>query len=128
MPSTDIQKELYMKQKDIFLKSEGNSYYSRNPNPHLPQSTTQALQIFGRNVKRPGRVLEIGCADGRNLWWLNQTFEFECHGIDPSIDAIEAGKTRFPAVQLNLGTADKLPFGDSDPKARDVFVFGCGSP
>jgi ubiquinone/menaquinone biosynthesis C-methylase UbiE len=65
--------------------------------------------------------LEIGCSTGWRLAYLQKKFGAECHGVDPSGDAIRAGLRRHPRLQLRRGTADRLPFGAGQ---FDLVIFG----
>ena len=114
-----------MRQRDIFLQSEGNAWLERNPPlapsemaPESDELLNAILQLPQRNGP-PAKVLEIGCAGGSRLAWLRQNRGFDCHGLDPSAKAVEAAKTL--GVPAQQGTADKLPF---DSAAFDIVVFG----
>jgi SAM-dependent methyltransferase len=107
-----------MTQKDVFLSSEGDAYYNRNrggidPQPDLISAPMLRLQI------RPNRILEIGCFDGYRLRQLRNVFGSECHGIDPSAEAISAGNSK--DIHLRVGTADKLDYADG---FFDLVLFG----
>jgi hypothetical protein len=61
-----------MKQKAIFLKSEGNAWFKRNAgkvqSAKLPESDFLLVEILGLNLPLNGiRVLEIGCGNGTRL-------------------------------------------------------------
>ena len=107
-------------QRDTFLNSEGDAYYERNSDhsgaPSRPLvSSLRALEI------KPKRILEIGCSDGRVLEILKAAFSSECHGIDPSREAVEVGRKRASGVHLAVGTADRLDFEDN---FFDLVIFG----
>jgi SAM-dependent methyltransferase len=112
-------------QRDIFREQEGNGYFLRNA------SSLEQPSVIGNLVAEriahhlspavKSRVLEIGCASGTNLAALNELRPIDGYGIDPSTDAVHAGKQRFPQLALQLGTADSLPFDDG---SMDVTWFG----
>jgi ubiquinone/menaquinone biosynthesis C-methylase UbiE len=107
-----------MAQKDAFLESEGDAYYLRNRGgtdrqPDLLSDALSRLQIA------PTRILEIGCSDGRRLAGLWRTFKAECHGVDPSQEAIRSNS--ISDLHLSVGTADRLHF---DNGFFDLVVFG----
>ena len=52
---------------------------------------------------------------------MRKAFQAECYGIDPSSKAIEDGKSRYPEISLQVGTADDLPF---DAGSFDMIIFG----
>ena len=113
-----------MKQKDIFIESEGNAWLQRNAAAQaartLPQDDEVLVKILGLPAPAEGAsLLEIGFGDATRLHWLKENTAYACHGIEPSTDAVAAAKRRgLDAVQ---GTADALPFPDS---SFDVLIFG----
>lgn len=106
-----------MSQKDAFLACEGDAYFNRNAKgavrEHHVISALQRLHI------KPRRVLEIGCGFGSQLKSLQEVFEAECFGIDPSPQAVSAGLAN--NLQLSIGTADRLEYDDS---SFDFVLFG----
>jgi ubiquinone/menaquinone biosynthesis C-methylase UbiE len=109
-----------MAQKDVFLSSEGDAYYRRNRGGTDPQPTLVASSLAALRV-RPKRVLEIGCSDGHRLKGLRRAFGSECHGVDPSSEAVRDGSDPANGIHLAVGTADSLPFEDD---FFDVVIFG----
>ena len=110
-------------QKDRFLAGEGDAWFRRNREAlsAADGDDCPVLQLASKIDPYPSRVLEIGCANG---WRLNKMLAAgarECAGIDPSRAAIEEGRRVFPALQLQVGTAERLP-----PAVEnfDVVVFG----
>jgi len=66
-----------------------------------------------------GRLLEVGCGEGRRLGWMQEHLGLDCYGLEPSIMAVDmAQRSGVHAVQ---GTADQLPYADS---SFDIAVFG----
>lgn len=111
-------------QRDIFLGGEGDAYFRRNaPGYEASNAGRSSLQlsVIERYLKPGARVLEIGCANGLNLETLRLRCGVQGNGIDPSVAAVEAGKRDFPALDLAVGTADALPFGDA---SFDLVWFG----
>lgn len=99
------------KQKDIFLKSEGNKWYQRNLKYRTCEKTIEddlIIKIFKRLEICPKKILEIGCSNGYRLQGLKTIFQCECFGIDPSIEAITEGQKLFPGIKLHQGTADNI--------------------
>lgn len=107
-------------QKQSFLKGEGDSYFRRNAD----RLKTDGDDIVLRSLRQAGirydRILEIGCANGHRVAAL-ATGGRSGAGIDPSAEAITAGKALYPALHLEVGTADSLPFADG---AFDLVIFG----
>jgi ubiquinone/menaquinone biosynthesis C-methylase UbiE len=113
-----------MKQRDIFLKSEGNAWLKRNAGAvesrKLPESDSLLMEVLDLplSAKRT-KVLEIGCGDGTRLHWLNKQRGYDCYGVDPSAHAVKVAQQR--GVTARQGTADQLPFENLQ---FDVVMFG----
>jgi ubiquinone/menaquinone biosynthesis C-methylase UbiE len=111
-------------QKDLFLQSEGDKWFRRNKrvlSTDIHIAACPVLRLITELKPTPARVLEIGCSNG---WRLNELKRFgvaECYGIDPSKEAIEDGKTKYPTLNLAVGTADRLP---PDIPPFNVVIFG----
>jgi len=61
----------------------------------------------------PQNVLEIGCSDGWRLEGLREKYNCKCSGIDPSSTAINHGRNTYQGIELNISTADDLPYQDN---------------
>lgn len=105
-------------QRGIFLKSEGNRYYKRNAHA---EHVALGYATIAKFVCAGDVVLEIGCSSGVNLSWLRKNFGCKAFGVDPSIEAIRAGRCRDRSLRLRVGTAEKLPYPS---ESCDVVVFG----
>jgi len=106
-------------QKDTFLTSEGDAYHARNKaHGHAADPVLAMLAAAGLRAQS---VLEIGCGDGWRLAQLRQLWNAECHGLDPSAEAVRDGAAKHAGVALKQGTADSLPF---DTARFDLVVFG----
>lgn len=114
-----------MKQKDVFLESEGNAWFERNAellaSRKLPDSDPALMEILKLDIaaKKGSKILEIGCGDGTRLAWLKEHRGFDCYGVEPSAQAVQAAAAR--GITACQGTAEKLPFED---KSFDIVVFG----
>jgi len=114
-----------VRQRDVFLRSEGNAWFKRNavaaPARGLPGSDALLAEIPGLSgvSLRGAKVLEIGCADGARLQWLNENLGCDCRGLEPSAQAVEAAKAR--GVEAQQGTAEQLPYDDG---VFDIVMFG----
>jgi SAM-dependent methyltransferase len=60
------------------------------------------------------RVLDVGCGSGYFLHRLRDYGAGEAHGIDLMEERITAGRERYPALKLHLGSATELPFQDGE--------------
>ena len=107
-----------MKQKEIFLKDEGDKWFSRNSNNF---SYNDPVVESLKNLKiEYESVLEIGCSNGYRLNSLDKK-GVKLYGIDPSLKAIDNGKKNFKNLKLSQGTADILDFEDNK---FDLLIFG----
>ena len=114
-----------MKQKSLFLQSEGDAWHARNhqavANRQLPdsdallQAVIDLIPVSGGGVK----ILEVGCGDGTRLAWLKSNFKADCFGIEPSAQAVASA--RIKGLEVQQGAADSLPFMDGN---FDIVIFG----
>jgi SAM-dependent methyltransferase len=106
-----------VKQKDIFLESEGNAWLERNRAKLGERDpVSDAIESVQLN---PKSILEVGCANGWRLAKLRDRYGCEVTGIEPSLRAcIEAADLKVPVIH---GSASMLPFA---PEKFDVIVFG----
>ena len=114
-----------MKQKEIFLSSEGDAWFSRNERSvkdrKLPDDDPILNEITDIHHRTGGRlkVLEVGCGEGSRLAWMTSNLNADCYGIDPSSKAVAAARAQ--GINAQQGTADKLPF---DNQNFDIVIFG----
>jgi len=115
-----------MKQKEIFLQSEGNAWFTRNQQGvagrKLPDDDALLREVLDFLPVNPGgglKVLEVGCGDGTRLAWLKNNRNADCYGIEPSAQAVEAACAK--GINVQQGTADVLPF---DSQSFDIVIFG----
>lgn len=122
-------------QSRAFLEGEADQYFARNrakysgATMHLTLSTLDlALQVIERAMhgrSEQERVLqhalEVGCANGLLLSHVCSRLRCEGDGIDPSVEAIRDGTSRFPSLRLRVGTAEELPYDDA---RFDVVLLG----
>ncbi|MBQ6975314.1 MAG: class I SAM-dependent methyltransferase [Selenomonadaceae bacterium] len=92
-----------MKQDEVFLKSEGNSWYDRNKTVLTPEREDRVLKMVQECDFKPSTIIEVGCSNGWRLEKLRQMFNAECYGFDASLEAINAGKKQFPNLFLEQG-------------------------
>lgn len=110
-------------QKEVFLSTEGDQWFSRNKKYYEDSKDKNNIIIHSLTEIeiKPKKVLEIGCSNGIRLNSINKAFGSTCYGIDPSIKAIEYGNKEFPNLTLQVGTADSLSFDDN---SFDLIIFG----
>lgn len=119
-----------MKQKDIFLQSEGDAWFQRTQDiiasRKLPEGDVILREFMELPCMRqeqdgadPLRILEVGCGDGRRLAWLQNNMNMQCFGVEPSALAVSAARQQ--GLDVQQGTADRLEFENA---AFDVVIFG----
>jgi SAM-dependent methyltransferase len=109
-------------QKERFAAGEGDAWFQRNRKSlSSDQDKCPVLDMVLRINPYPSRVLEVGCANGWRLNKIMMCGARECVGIDPSQAAIDDGRRVFPALQLHIGTADRLP---PDARGFNLIIFG----
>jgi len=115
-----------MKQREIFLSSEGDAWFARNKadlsarrtRAHDDPVLRELPDILKTAPDGNLRVLEIGCGSGDRLAWLG-ALGAHCVGLDPSGEAVAAAQAS--GIKAVRGTADALPF---ETHAFDVVIFG----
>jgi len=114
-----------MKQKEIFLQSEGDAWFTRNQQGvagrKLPDDDALLREIIDFLPVNTGgvKVLEVGCGEGTRLAWLKNNLNAHCYGIEPSAQAVAAACAK--GINVQQGTADILPF---DSQSFDIVIFG----
>ncbi|HUS97952.1 MAG TPA: class I SAM-dependent methyltransferase [Hyphomicrobiaceae bacterium] len=115
-----------MKQRDIFLQSEGDAWFSRNQQSvtarKLPDDDLllrELLDFLPLTAREGLKVLEVGCGDGTRLAWIKNHLHAECHGIEPSARAVAAACQK--GINAQQSTADALLF---DSQIFDIVIFG----
>jgi len=60
------------------------------------------------------RVLDVGVGSGYFLHRIKEYGAGEAHGIDLMEERIAQGRTRYPTLDLRVGSATELPYGDGE--------------
>lgn len=63
-------------------------------------------------IPKGGRLLDVGCGNGRLLKMLRRTQAFEGYGTDISEDMVQAAGRDLPDMTFRTAPADRLPFGN----------------
>jgi ubiquinone/menaquinone biosynthesis C-methylase UbiE len=112
-------------QKSAFLDYEADAWLERNKiavDKYSASSDEVVTLLQNYNVK-PNRILEIGCSTGHRLNGVHSVFgDIDIYGTDPSSQAIEYGKGKYPHLKLTRGTADSMPQYESG--FFDVVILG----
>lgn len=116
------------KQKDVFLDSEANAWFERNhaviqkknfgKDDPIVQAIYSCMDADSQEVGG-GKLLEVGCGEGKRLHWITENLNLQCYGVDPSKKAVSVARKK--TVHVIQGTADQLDFED---QSFDFLVFG----
>jgi SAM-dependent methyltransferase len=85
-----------VKQKEIFLQSEGDAWFTRNrkvvAGRNLPNDDALLRELLDLPLGNTQRlkVLEVGCGDGTRLAWIKNNLNADCYGVEPSMQAVAA--------------------------------------
>ena len=116
------------KKKNLFLESEGDSWFQRNKDYTARDEFVQKdliIQDVLAILKSPlapqgkAKVLEIGASNGRRIEWLEKNANVETHGVEPSAAAVDDAMSR--GLRMKRGTADSLDHADG---TFDIVIFG----
>lgn len=99
-------------QDAIFFKREGNQWFKRNK-AKVEKKEDGALFLLQQYNIIPKKVLEIGCSNGWRLAKIRKKYGCKCVGIDPSLEAINDGKKKYPDILLKRGLASTLPLKEN---------------
>lgn len=74
------------KQKDIFLDSEANAWFERNHAAVQERSlgTNEPIisalyACLGSDSQEGGKLLEVGCGEGKRLHWITENLGLKCY-------------------------------------------------
>jgi len=114
-----------MKQKKVFLHSEGDAWFFRNQKslssrklPDADPLLVEIINIQTSDTSKKLKVLEVGCGDGTRLEWLRNNLDADCFGVEPSPKAVAEAVSK--GLNVIQGTADVLPFED---QSFDIVIF-----
>jgi len=110
-------------QREGFLAGEGDAWFRRNAS-HLaaPNPIRSRIAECLAAVLRDGdEALEIGCGNGAQLAALFARRRVTAVGVEPSLEAVAAGRFEHPKLALHVGTSESLPLSDA---SCDLVLFG----
>jgi SAM-dependent methyltransferase len=115
-----------LNQDDIFVKGEGDSWFGRNAEGIEKKSEkfdwpSYLIELIEdkSNIKK---IAELGCSNGWRLQKLQDLYpQIDFYGIDPSLEAIQDGRNRYPKLNLSQGLLSDVPFQE---EFDIVIVFG----
>lgn len=115
--------------EDRYSQKKQNNESGWNTDKLIDDVYLKVMNVLNRNDIQQGRLLELGCADGKLSVKLSRT-GFEVFGIDISSTAIEWGKQRNITENTNVcfetGNVLDLKYNDNTfDIALDSFCFHC---
>lgn len=108
-------------QEEVFVKQEANAWFNRNSSlslePVSPKHRViEALSSFV--LPEQGVLLDVGGASGKVAEGFRLIHPgWTCRVVEPSVDAIAAGREAFPDLEFNEGSISQsrgLPWKDAD--------------
>ncbi|MBT1690101.1 class I SAM-dependent methyltransferase [Dawidia soli] len=109
-------------QKEAFLQYEADNYFNRNKSVAYVPEDDVVIKLLKEYNYTPKSTLEIGCNTGYRLEAIRNLTGASVVGIEPSQEAIDAGKQQYPLVPFVKGTADNLSAFPAD--SFDLIVIG----
>jgi SAM-dependent methyltransferase len=112
-------------QDRLFSESEGDRWFERNRRAlnAFDASADLPLKLIGLYGLNPGRVLEIGAANGFRLAAIRERTGAQVVALEPSALAVLNGKASFPFIAFIRGTASAVPLRESFDLVIVNFVF-----
>lgn len=117
-----------MDQKDVFMNSEGDAWFSRNKqamdkktpemDPLFPL-VTKSVNAAREELGRPIDIMEVGCSNGYRIANIAEKFDVNASGIEPSESAVKEANSN--GLNVSRGTAEELPYAD---ESLDIVIFG----
>lgn len=94
---------------EALVRQEADAYYLRNGQERWSAEDDPVLGEVGLWAPKdpPKRALEIGCASGFRLQSVTDEYGTECHGVEASQLAVQAGSKLHPAVSFTNGAAPR---------------------
>tara|TARA_A100001035_G_C27754014_1_gene487985 strand:+ start:306 stop:947 length:642 start_codon:yes stop_codon:yes gene_type:complete len=102
-----------MSNKKIFNDGEADAFfdrYKKGQDLKPLKFLRDWLVPFKKNINK---MLEIGCGNGFSLDYLSNEIKAKAFGIEPSKNAVNFVKKKFPSIKINNGFSDKLKLDDS---------------
>ena len=112
-------------QDQIFTAFEGDKWFERNREA-LERFDPEAdfpLRLIELYHLRPHSVLEVGAANGYRLAAISERYGARVMAVEPSVEAIVDGMSRFPDVEFVRGGASAIPLQELFDLIIVNFVF-----
>lgn len=133
-----INNEIISRDEDIFLMLDDllekrdaewwGKFYSNKDKP-IPFFTNDPdenlVSYIESNIFKPGKVLDIGCGNGRNSLYLAKK-QYEVHGIDFSQTSIEWAREKALESSLNVDFINISIFDFETPDNNYDYIYDAG--
>ncbi len=102
-------------QNDLFAGAESDHWFQRNK--ASMQNLTAEKDCIIRMIQtynlRPKKILEVGASNGSRVALLAKAFSAKGLAVEPSQEAVNDGKTRYPHIAVERGMAHEIPTKES---------------
>ena len=112
-------------QDQVFAAFEGDKWFERNRDAlgRFDPEADFPLRLIELYHLRPGSVLEVGAANGYRLAAISERYGVRVVAVEPSVEAILDGESRFPRVEFVRGGASSIPLQELFDLIIVNFVF-----
>ena len=112
-------------QDQVFATFEGDKWFERNKDAleRFDPEVDFPLKLMELYRLRPRSVLEVGAANGFRLAAISERFGARVVAVEPALEAILDGETRFPCVEFVRGGASAIPLQELFELIIVNFVF-----
>ena len=96
-------------QKEAFVAYEADNWHLRNKDVGYVSENDVVMKVLREYSASPTSVLEVGCSTGYRLHAISSTFQnVQVSGIEPSQDAVNMGRQKYPEIDFVNGTIDDM--------------------
>lgn len=112
-------------QDQIFAAFEGDQWFKRNKDAleRFDPAADFPLKVMELYGLHPRCVLEVGAANGCRLATISECYGARVVAVEPSVEAIRDGKSKFPYVEFVRGGAHAIPLQEGFDLIIVNFVF-----
>ena len=110
-------------QKNTFLAGEADAWLTRNRDTlaHYNPSQDIVIKLLCNLLRPKSAIAEVGCSLAYRVAHLVHTNGGKGFGLDPSQSAVVQAQKLHPRLQIQLGTADNLPW---ESASMDCIIYG----
>lgn len=92
---------------NIWFRKEGDNWFKRNKE-YLGKKQDIVSSVLELYKIKPKKIVEIGCSNGYRLANLHKKYGAEVTGIEPSREAIEYGKSKWPFIKFKRAMCESF--------------------